>query len=42
VRDHSRTAGEHVERFCKRSTDVVSTIRALQQHLEHGATNGSG
>jgi hypothetical protein len=45
VREHSRIAGEQVADFVNRSTNVIETIRALQERLDAGEPkkgNGSG
>jgi predicted transcriptional regulator len=36
VREHSRIAGEQVADFVNRSTNVIETIRALQERLDAG------
>jgi hypothetical protein len=36
VREHSRIAGEQVAEFVGRSTNVIETIRALQERLAAG------
>jgi hypothetical protein len=41
VREHSRIAGEQVAEFVGRSTNVIETIRALQERLD-GPKKGNG
>jgi predicted transcriptional regulator len=36
VREHSKIAGEQVADFVNRSTNVIETIRALQERLDAG------
>jgi predicted transcriptional regulator len=36
VREHSKIAGEQVADFVDRSTNVIETIRALQERLDAG------
>jgi hypothetical protein len=42
VREHSRDAAASVEEFCNRSTDVVATIRSLQERLDAGQEKRNG
>jgi TPP-dependent pyruvate/acetoin dehydrogenase alpha subunit len=41
VREHSKIAGEQVAEFVGRSTNVIETIRALQERLD-GPKKGNG
>ena len=41
VREHSRIAGEQVEQFCGKATNVIEGLRALRERLDRPGANGA-